>query len=369
LSKDNDPKTLCYIAVNDTIIINGDVDYGVGDQGEMSQPEQGCDSNIIVEGSVRGVFSLQSNGYIHVRDAIEGTVSAYEVETMFITRGSSVTARKKITAGSIINATARSETIIIKENVNGSTLHASGELILEERASCMGMLVNTTKLQAKASRFSGVNKFIIGEQLFGLVENHSTKLKNIYKRINEYSGPLKEMASTIVDHLALLNSIARKGPTKIGPEVLLALDKIKMAVVLGFKSVGKVIDNNVVSVAYELQALFGKAKLNESVLRKVDLLIKSIGSYNQKAQELVPSIDEMNFHVGQLTELHKRLRNELVLQFIDVELLSDNSELQIYCGEAEQRLNKQDIPGRSFTIRYSPPDDIEALRKGKLQIL
>ena len=179
---------------------------------------------------------------------------------------------------------------------------------------------------------------------------------------------MKEMAATIVDHLALLTSITRKSPTKVDPEVVRILDKIKSAIVTGFQSIETPIDENVVPAAYRLQALLGKNKFDESVLRKVDLLIKAIAAYGQKEKEAAPYVKEMYVHKSELTELRSQLSNKLVAQFTNVELLSASSELRIYCGEAEQIFTKQEIPGKTFTLKYHPPDEIEKLRKGTLQI-
>jgi len=368
LSQDKNPKTLRKISINDTITITGDVDYGVGDQGELTDPKLGCESNIIVEGNVRGIFSIQSNGYIQVKKAIEGTVSANDVETSLITGGSSVTAKKNIIAGSIINATAKATTITVKENTNGSALYASEKVVFEENTTCMSMKVIAKKVESESSRFSGVNTFTLGEELFVAVEKHAAEMKKINKKLNEYGGPLKELAGTIVDHLALINSIVRKGASKPEPEVLQFIGKIKSAIITGFQSVETSIDERVVPVAYRLQDLLGKKKFDESVLRKVDLLIKAINTYNQKEKEVAPYVKGMHVHKTRLNALRSQLSNELMAEFTNVELLSASSELRIYCGEAEFICTKQDIPGKTFTVKYHPPEEIEKLRKGTLQV-
>ncbi len=368
LNQNDNPKTLEKISIQDTVVINGDVDYGVGDQGEIACPELGCESNIIVEGSVRGVFSIQSNGYIHVKNSIEGTVAANDVETAIITGGSFVTAKRNLIAGSIINATAKASIITVKENTNGSSLEAFEEVIFEENTTAMSLNVSTKKLQSKATKFSGVCSFILGEELFCSVENCTAELNKINKKINESSGPLKETAETIVDHLALLNSITRKESGKVEPEVIQILDKIKIALVAGFKSVEKSIEDSIVPDAYRLQTILGENKFDESVLRKVDLLIKTITLYNQRENAVAPLVKEMHLHESELSELHSQINSELVMQFANVELVSDNSELRIFCGEAEQFFKKNDIPGRNFSIQYHPPEEIENIRKGSFEI-
>lgn len=368
LGRDKNPKTLSRIAIVETITIKGDVDYGVGDQGEIDHPELGCESNIIVEGSIRGVFSIQSKGFIKVNKSIEGTVVADSVETDLITFGSSVTAHKKLTAGSIINATVKAETIVVKENTSSSALHASEEIIFETNSTCMSLNANTKKVLSQSTAFSGANRFTLGETLFCEVEKHAAKVKELKKIINERSGPLKDVAETIVDHLALLNSITRKRLEKLQPEAIKILDQIKAAIVAGFHSVEVAIDENIIPAAYRLQAILGEHKFDESILRKVDLLIKTIVAYSQKEAELAPFIKELKPHQSRLDELHDQLSKGITAQFGSVKLLSANSELHIYCGEAKLIFKQQDLPGSSFTVQYCPPDDVENIRKGTLKI-
>ncbi len=120
--------------------------------------------------------------------------------------------------------------------------------------------------------------------------------------------------------------------------------------------------------AYRLQSLLGENKFDDSVLRKVDLLIKTITAYNQKKKDAAPYVKESHVHESELTKLRSQLSNELVVQFTNIVLVSDSSELRIHCGEAEQIFKKQDIPGKTFTVKYHPPDEIEKLRKGTLKI-
>ena len=56
------------------------------------------------------------------------------------------------------------------------------------------------------------------------------------------------------------------------------------------------------------------------------------------------------------------------MEFTNVELLTASTELRIYCGEAERIFKNQELPGKSFTVKYHPPDEIEKLRKGTLKI-
>nr|MBF0222093.1 DUF342 domain-containing protein [Desulfobulbaceae bacterium] len=368
LSREKNPKTLSRIAILDTITIKGDVDYGVGDQGEVAHPELGCESNIIVEGSIRGVFSIQSKGFIKVNKAIEGTVVADTVETDLITFGSSVTAHKKLTAGSIINATVRAETIIVKENTSNSALHASEEIVFEPGTTCMSLNAHSQKLLSQSTNFSGANCFTLGEKLFCEVEKTASRVKDLNKKIHELSEPLKLLAETVVDHLAILNSIVRKRLEKIQPEAIEILDMIKAVIVAGFHSVETSIDETITPAAYRLQVILGDNKFDDSVLRKVDLLLKSINAYRQKEAELAPHVREINPHLDKLSDLRNQLNNEITAKFTDVKLLSANSELRIYCGEAEQIFRQQDLPANTFTLEYCPPDDIENLRKGTLKI-
>lgn len=363
------PKSLCDLSVCDTVVINGDIDYGVGDQGEMDQSDHGCESNIIIEGSVRGVFSIHSNGFIQVKKAIEGTVSGKNVETALITRGSSVTAKMNITAGSIINATAKAQTITVQENTNDSTLHATEKVILHEGATCMSLTVHTKQVESKNTRFSGVSRFVLGEELFQSVDEHVVRIKVIARKIAEFGGPLKDIAETIVDHLAFLNSIVKKGPAKFEGQAVKMLEAIKITIVRGFQSVDRSIDSSVMQVAYQMQSLLGDHKFDESILRKVDLLIKSISSYNQKASEVAPYVQELKIHEEKLSRLQAELTDEITLSFTNIELLSSSTELIITCGEAEYTIRQADISTKSFIITYHPPDDVEKLRKGTLELL
>jgi len=367
LTKKNNPKTLNEIAVSDTVYISGDVDYGVGDQGEIAHPELGLMSNIVVEGDVRGVFSLQSNGLIKVNKSIEGEVLANDVEAAFITTGSSVTAQNNLTAGSIINATVKAKNITVQDNTNDSSLLASERVVLEENATCQSLKVSTKKVKSLFTRYSGINNFFLGEKLFEAVEKYTEQLKEINKKICQYSVPLEEASEKMSGYLDSLIYLTKKRSVKVNLEAVFLLEEIKIAIENGMK-LKTAIDQTVATSIKKLQELLANDTLEESGHCKLSLLGNAVATYNENEKEIAPYVQDLDMHTTKLKELRGQLCDDLEIQFVNVELLSDSSELRIYCGEAEQIFTQENLPGKSFTIKYCPFDEIEKLRKGTLKI-
>ncbi|MEJ2691342.1 MAG: FapA family protein, partial [Deltaproteobacteria bacterium] len=95
LAKEDEPASLQHLDIVDTITINGDVNYKVGDLASLTDKDLAGTVNIVVKGNVLGILTLQSEGFVHVQGSIEGKkVIAKEVKAEAIGSNTSVLARE-----------------------------------------------------------------------------------------------------------------------------------------------------------------------------------------------------------------------------------------------------------------------------------
>ncbi len=103
------------------------------------------------------------------------------------------------------------------------------------------------------------------------------------------------------------------------------------------------------------------------MLKKVDLMIAKIKTYNKIQQEIV-GIGKVSKHNREkLEEVENGIRNDLYVELINVRMLGANSEIYVKCAKAEKRITKDEIRGGTFKIKYIAPDDEENLEDGELK--
>ena len=367
LERRENPGTLKELAISDTVTIKGDVNYGVGDLGDLNDSEAECVSNIVIQGNVKGVFTLQSNGFIHVSGSIEGqSVVADEVETDLITGGCFVRAKQEIIVSSVVNAEAEAAYIHVKKNSNGSKFIAHDLIKFDQNSTCLGLDIKTKKAELHQSTLSGVNKFVLGEELFEEAANLKQAIDELKIKIKSAIPALKETATSILTLLAQFDDICRKNPTKATPQFKKVVTGLKGILISAFQKFGSPIGPNAIPLSYRLQSLFGTQKFSEGVLKKVDLMIAKIEKYS-KIQQGIAAIGKVSKHNREkLEEVENGIRNDLYVELINARMLGANSEIYIKCAKAEKRITKDEMRDGTFKIKYTLPHDAENLEDGEL---
>ena len=368
LERKGDPGTLQELDISDTVTIKGDVNYGVGDLGDLNDSESECLSNIVIQGNVKGVFTLQSNGFIHVNGSIEGqAVVAEDVETDLITGGCFVKAKQEIIASSVVNARAEATYIHVKKNSNGSKFLAHDLIKFDKNSTCLGLEIKTKKAELHQSTLSGVNRFVLGEELFEKAVNLKQTIDELKVKIKSAGPALKELATAILTHLVQFEDILRKNPTQAAPQFKKVLAAIKNILIPAFQKFGSIIGKDAVPLSYRLQSLFSAQKFSDGMLKKVDLMTSKITKYN-KIQRGIAEIGKIiRQNKDKLKEVENSIRNDLCVEVINSRMLGVNSEIYVKCAKAEKRISQDEMEGGTFKIKYIVPDDAENLEDGELK--
>ncbi len=368
LSRKNDPRSLAKVDILDTITINGDVNYAIGDQGSLTNKHLECTSNIDVKGSVLGVFSLQSTGYIRISGAFEGKKAvAEEIIVDIVTSGSKVTARRDVVASNVIHGVVEGNTIILRKNANEARLVARELIRLEQNASCLGSTMSTRKLESAKNRFAGKTTVYLGEDLFSLEKELLTSLQTGDEEMAKGLPGLKEAAAGIVNSLASIESHIKLAGALQHQEVKKLLVAIKQMLVTAIQSMSTPLSEKMIPCCYRLQSLLGEKKVHESVLRKIESFIHSLKSFNQVLEIQQNKAKDLQKIRTELAALQADVQ-QLVVDLQHPTFLGHNAELRIVCGDSEIRFNEDTAPARHFSVTYHLEEDAVGLRKGTLKV-
>ncbi|HIJ78685.1 MAG: FapA family protein [Desulfobulbaceae bacterium] len=355
-AKNNDPATLSNIRVTEKLKINGDIDYNMGDLESAASLE--------IVGSVRGNFSLHSEGHIHVSDSIEGKeVAAQRVTAELITNRCRVSAVEEVETGSITNAEAKGTDILIKINAAQAILHSRNNTTFAQHAVIMGVTVKAKSVECNQNTFSGHNTIELGADLFKQVAALLPKITAFENSRAQAGSQAKEAATIILNLLPQIEKYPIAQQSTLVRNLCLSL---KQAFVRSFHA-NRPIDEKTICQCRQLDGEIKEKTLDYSISRKVEQMCSQLPNYNQAFAELALATDKYTALKATLDDLENQIRNELTVLIKDAQLGGKNAVLTIICGEAEMKLLEKDLNNANLRICYQAPEGVLQLHKGKLR--
>jgi hypothetical protein len=355
-AQEDDPATLSNIKVTEQLKINGDIDYTMGDLESAASLE--------IVGSVRGNFSLHSEGHIHVSDSIEGKeVAAQKVTADLITNRCCVSAEEEVETGSITNAEATGTNILVRVNAAQAVLSSRQKTVFEKNAVVMGITVNAKSVEFDHNTFSGHNIIELGKELFKQANALLPEITAFETSRAQAGGQAKEAATTILNLLPQIEKYPIAKQSTLLRNLCLSL---KQGFVQSFQS-NRQIDEKTIGQCKQLQDEVKKKTLDYSISRKIEQLIKELPNYNRAFAELTNANKEYAGLKATLDNLENQIRNELSVSIKGAQLGGKNAVLKIICGEAELKLLENDLKNATLEIYYKAPQGVLQMQKGKLR--
>ncbi len=359
LEKKDDPGALSQISISENLKITGDIDYSLGDL-ETS-------ANLEIIGSVRGNFSLTSEGFIHVSDSIEGKeISAQRVKADLITNKCLVRAKAEVETGSITNAEAVGATVLIKKNAAQAALRSSGQILFEKGASITNISVNAVSVACQGNIFSGSSTMVLGEIFFQRVKRLLPDFERLEAERGEAGTIARGAATESLNQLAQLEKYGVVQQSTMLRNLCLSLKQNFIASIKNVRPIGaETMD----------QATLFKEKVEEKVFeycisRKIEKLHEALRDYNRAIITLTSDAEEYADLKTEATSLENRIGKELAITIEEPRAGGKNAEIRILCGEAELVLSEEAFDGRTKTIRYIPPKEggLAEIHKGRLAL-
>lgn len=368
ISRKKDPGSLAKIDILDTITINGDVNYAIGDQGSLIDKNLECTSNIVVKGSVLGVFSLQSTGFINISGAFEGKKAvAEEIVVDIITSGSKVTAKRDVIASNVIHAVVEGEVITVKKNANEAKLVATDLIRLEDSAGCLALSLHSRRLESIKNRFAGRTILYLGGDLFIREKELLSSLQMDEEEVAKKLPEIKQTASDIVNSLTSIESHLKLAGALQHPEVKSLLTAIKQMLVAAIKSMSMPLNEKLIPACYTLQSLLGEKKVHESVLRKIESFVQGLKKFNELLEIQWSKVKAQQDRKDELAALQEEVQ-QLCADFESPSFVGNNAEVWVICGDSERRFNASTAPGRNFSVTYKHEEGAVGIRKGSLLV-
>ncbi|MEW6428797.1 MAG: flagellar assembly protein A [Thermodesulfobacteriota bacterium] len=365
LAQKGNPATLLALDVVDTITINGDVNYKIGDLGSLTNKDLTGAANIVVKGNVLGVFTLQSEGFIHVKGSIEGKkVMASEVVAEIIGNGTAVYGEEAVVAGTVIKASVTGRNITLRRASNESSFTARDSILLEKNCSCLALRIETHRLQAEQARFSGQNVVTLGSDLFSEEKELQARAEAIARESEVETPETRECAKNTVQHLLSLETHLGKAAVEVS-SLLQMLAVIKKHIIAALQQMDKPLDANLIQACYRLQAAMGERNVHESVLRKVETLVTALRKLDER-------LVEQHKRAGRMAAIRDRMRElleeagRLSASFARPQFTGGNSEIHLLCGEEKLVLHQGNLPAGDFVVRYVIAPEGESLAAGRL---
>ncbi|MBU0675298.1 MAG: FapA family protein [Proteobacteria bacterium] len=360
LNQPDDPRTLEKIDITSTFTIKGDITYDYGDLKSSASLE--------IKGSLKGNFSLQSDGFIHVGGSIEGQeVDAHDIQTALITNGCRVTAENSITATNINNGIATAHTVTVVKNVSNAILTGHEKIIFLPGTTLMGVKCLAPKVEIHQIRIAGCNEIILGEKFFGEHNTCLTATSELQERIQHTIAGIKKTAMTILTIISQLTDLtSREDPSS---EVKSTLLKIKNALAENIKST-RPIPAELIELCYQLERILDQAGYNESIIRRVDAMIHHLEEYNTVQGIYSVQSEERRDLRQTLVEVAEKLQTTVSVSVITgCKMMGHNAELRISCGNATLNFDPETMPAGPFTVEYELSEPGEDIRSGNLNLI
>ncbi len=365
LARPGDPRTLAKLAITDTITINGDVDYRIGDQGSHEQEELSCHANIVVTGDVLGIFSLQSKGFIHVRGAIEGRlVEAAEVEAGVITAHTTVRGHRSVVADNVVRGTIEGGEVVIRRNVNGAMVRASSCVRLEATTAVLGATFFTPRLIAEGARFTGRTRIVLGQDIFDQEPTAVRALAGAAAELEKGEPGLRRAVTAAAEQLTALERVVVRACSSLPPAIAQPLNRMKQAFVTGVQRPKGPFPKAFFQLCRQLQDALADQGVHPTVHGKVDVFLRSVAPLQEELCQLAQRLQQQNEAEEQLADLRRRAAAlEVCCQRIQ---LGPTAEIVIEAGGTEEVLTASNLPDQDFAFAYQPPSDPHRIAGGRL---
>ncbi len=372
LLRKNDPKSLMKVDVAEKITILGDVNYGVGDLGKIDDEDVECPASLVVNGRVKGAFSLQSNGFIHVKDSIEGkSVIAREVKAGFIANGCKVEASELVEAGVIANAFINAQKIVVTKTSNNSELFAREEISFSKGATALSLKMTTQHAEFKKVVFSGGNEIVMGEYVFNVLRKNLKAMRAKAEKTEEYMSSLKPLATSILTDLGRVQEFLKKSGSKASQSIKEEFVALKSETIKLLNATEEISNKEARERFYHFQAKLGEHNFHESILLKIESMAKNTKKY----LELQADFLKISKDATDAEELIEHLKNEIstnmFLSFEDCTFHGVTAEIIVKCGQTEKIISGDQVPKGPFKVQYKPLSELEDLGKinqGKLRL-
>jgi|GEM_PF-2745427 len=354
-----DPSTLESLDITDTLSINGDIDYDYGDLKSSASLE--------IRGNLKGSFSLKSEGYVHVKGAIEGrAIEAKNIRAELITNGCKVHAREDVEAESLANCIVNAARVTVSRNGSSSEIGADEAIIFKRDAAIMALKCRAKSVELHQTRFSGRIDICLGDAVMDRAAEAKKRIETSQAVFEEKTTEIREAAKEIlVRVIGLEKAISMARPGTVAGKLML---KVKEILAESFRRM-TAIDDLATSMAYELQETLGDHGLPDGTLKKVDQIIARIRNYNNlfaafnEGRKIVEREEKM------FEELKEVAANELKVIVDQAIPMNRSSEIRIRCGESVKIIEGESFPSENFQVVYNLPADAEDLRHGQLTIL
>ncbi|MEW6429097.1 MAG: flagellar assembly protein A [Thermodesulfobacteriota bacterium] len=364
----DDPALLTRLEILDTITINGNVDYHVGDQGSETDRSLACSSNIVVRGDVLGVFTLQSDGFIHVSGAIEGKkISAEEVVADIIARGCSVFAASSCVAGSIISARIRARHVILRKNANESELTGLEQISLLDGANCLGLTLHTNKLVSLKNRFAGLTTVHLGGEIFPREEELLRQRDTARQGMEKCLPAVKEAVATVAEQLTSTEQLIGKALPSRPQAVQALLTAIRQQFAAAVRHFHLPVPATLVAACRKLQTTLGDANAHESIIRKVEVVIRTLQQLEGAQAQFKVFHDSIAGAEAGLAELRDAAAS-LSVEMNNPRFLGPSARLVVLCGGERLELHPDNLPFGKFEICYELKGEEGGLAGGKLVV-
>ena len=350
LQPDN-PKTLNQIAIHNTITINGDIDYNVGD---LSDNHLGCGAiNIVVTGDVRGAFSLQSKGYISVSGTVEGQkIAAKNIKANVIIAGSEAIASNILKIGTLIKAKARGRVITIKRASNDSELIGDEQVNLKKGANCRALTIRTRILNSESNNFSGRTLVVLGQELFDQERQIVKQYQADTKALAEDFREITQLGQSAIFNLRQFKIFITEGLGSVTPECRELLTAIQEELHNIVKAMNRPLHPKLFNQCYSLPNLLGDTQETEAIISKSEALINSLQILNKALHSRCAIISRTQISTTLLQELRQEVE-ELCAHFENLKFITDASDIIIQCGTQHTIIDRGNMPPSPFHVTYA----------------
>lgn len=352
----NDPKTLSSVSVTEKLTITGDIDYSLGDLESSASLE--------IVGSVRGNFSLVSDGYVHVSDSIEGkTVQAQKVMADLITNRCIVSAKEEVETGSITNAEANGFDVLIRKNASQAVLRAKEKISFARDAVVLGIALEAKAVHFDHCTFSGHSTVTLGGSLFAELTTLLPRMSILESQVTDLTREAKEAATAILNLLTQIEQFPVSRSSTLIRNLCLSLQQDFVRSFQAREEIGE----RAMDQCADLQEKIEEKTFDYSISKKLANLRKELPIYNAAYEDLSLIGKDFTGVRDRLQDLQTQILNDLSVTIKGGQAGGKNAKLKIICGEAELELSEGDLTGPGMEIRYHAPQDLLRLHTGKLQ--
>ena len=190
-----------------------DIDFSTGNIGDAVE-EIRCVADVTVNGDIKGSFVVIIEGNLEVRGAVEGEkvdVSG-DLKASFVR--SSVRIGKKAEIGSALNATLKSDELIVVEREVARCVIRCPNLIFQPKGTPTVLIgqcqARVLTLNARGVEIRSHFVVILGEELLKQLDQLNKRRDAVERELEGLSVEFKDKATIFIQKIKMLNGIAQK---------------------------------------------------------------------------------------------------------------------------------------------------------------